>query len=347
MKEILRAHFQKYPEMQPQDAVKLCFQSEFGGGHMIPSKERALARLTDEIEQTPQTDGTLLEDIGGYYRLYLRSMQNSGLRPETLNGLFCYTAAHACGTKEGFAQKLEALEEITNEGGAPFAPGDLAQYLAEYRAQGSPVVSHTPHYREHYSPAYRLVPRETARLLPLLCAIDKVLCEKGTVCVGIDGMCGAGKSTLAAVLQQVYDAQLMHMDDYFLPFARKTPERLAEPGGNVDYERFYEEVARVPPGEAICYRAFDCSTGALGEPVNVPAAPVRIVEGSYALHPYFGDIYDVRAWISVTPEMQRERILHRNGPEMLRRFVEKWIPMENHYAQANSLPRGCVEISGT
>ena len=68
--------------------------------------------------------------------------------------------------------------------------------------------------------------------------------------VAIDGPCASGKSTLGALLRGVYGANLFHMDDYFLPFARKTPERLAEPGGNVDYERFFAEVAGRPAGAA-------------------------------------------------------------------------------------------------
>ena len=32
------------------------------------------------------------------------------------------------------------------------------------------------------------------------------------------------------------------MDDYFLQPYQRTEERLAEPGGNVDYERFKEEI---------------------------------------------------------------------------------------------------------
>ena len=40
MKEILLEHFHRYPQMQLQDAVKLLYQSEFGGGHMITSPEK-------------------------------------------------------------------------------------------------------------------------------------------------------------------------------------------------------------------------------------------------------------------------------------------------------------------
>lgn len=346
MQGILRAHFEKYPQMQAQDAVKLCYQSEFGGGHMIPDPAYALKRLKEEIAQTEQTGGALLEEIGGYDRLYLRALFESGLRAETVSGLFCYTANHACGTMEGFEKRLSALEELAKAGNAPFSAQELAEYLEKYRAQGCPAVSHTAVYRESYSPAYRLVPKETARLLPVLRSIDRVLAEKGAANVAIDGMCGGGKTTLAQILAEIYGAQLFHMDDYFLPFERKTPERLAEPGGNVDYERFEEEIACRKLDEPVLFRAYDCSCGELGEWQKVEPNKVRIVEGSYSMHPHFGDIYDVKMWVQIDPQLQKERILRRNGEQMLRRFVNEWIPMENHYAEAFGVPQKCITVSG-
>jgi len=344
--EILKKHFERYPLMQPQDAVKLCYQSEFGGGHMIPDRERALVRLQEEIRETEQTGGGLLENIGGYDRLYLRAIEKSGLRAETVNGLFCYTAARACGTTEGFEEKLGVLLRLAQEGNVPFSAEALSDYLSGYRAEGCPAVSHTQAYRENYGPAYRLVPKETVRILPVLQAIDRSLSEKGTASVAIDGMCGGGKTTLAAIIAEIYGAQLFHMDDYFLPFERKTPKRLAQPGGNVDYERFWAEVGSVPLNEPVRFRAYDCSCGELGEETEIAPNKVRIVEGSYSMHPHFGDIYDVKAWVEIDGQLQRERILRRNGEKMLQRFVNEWIPMENHYAQAYGIAEKCIRISG-
>ena len=60
--------------------------------------------------------------------------------------------------------------------------------------------------------------------------------------VGIDGMAAAGKTTLAAELADKFCGEVIHMDDFFLPFELRTAERLKEPGGNVHYERFIDEV---------------------------------------------------------------------------------------------------------
>ena len=63
----------------------------------------------------------------------------------------------------------------------------------------------------------------------------------------------------------------------------------------------------------------------------MPWQPLVIIEGSYSHHPYFGDAYDLRVFLEVTPPEQRNRILKRNGEFMLERFVNEWIPKENAY----------------
>lgn len=179
-------------------------------------------------------------------------------------------------------------------------------------------------------PRLDLLP-EDAPFQTLFDAIDRLLSRQDWVWTAIDGRCASGKSTLGARLREVYGANLFHMDDYFLPFARKTPERLAEPGGNVDYERFRAEVLTPKRGAAIPWRAFDCAAQTLG-PVQV-AKPARltIVEGSYSLHPALRDAYDLKVFLSIDPDRQSGRILKRNGPEKHVRFLSEWIPLEEAY----------------
>jgi uridine kinase len=128
------------------------------------------------------------------------------------------------------------------------------------------------------------------------------------------------------------------MDDFFLRPEQRTEERYAEIGGNVDYERFQEEVLLpLRAGQAFSYRPFDCKTFTLSEPVSVQPKRINIIEGSYSHHPYFGDPYDLKVFLSITPELQRERVLQR--PAFLhQRFFEEWIPMENRYFKVFDIP---------
>lgn len=157
----------------------------------------------------------------------------------------------------------------------------------------------------------------------------------GNHAIAIDGRCAAGKSTLAGRLSEKLGAGVVHMDDFYLPVSMRTRERLAEPGGNVYYERFQEEVLPFLKQEKpFSYQRFDCSIMDLGEKVQVPASRFTIVEGAYSCHPKLGEYMSLRVFMDVEPEVQRERIRKRNGEECLEAFEQKWIPMEEAYFKA-------------
>ena len=163
------------------------------------------------------------------------------------------------------------------------------------------------------------------------------------IILAIDGRCGSGKTTLAGMIAQRYRAEVIHMDDFFLQKDQRTPERLAEPGGNVDRERFRREVILpiLEGKEQFEYQRYDCSRQEFGETVRIVKSPLIVIEGAYSCHPYFGDIYDIRIFMDVDPAEQRRRILSRNGPEMLPRFVSEWIPMEELYFKTFRIKEKC------
>ena len=134
----------------------------------------------------------------------------------------------------------------------------------------------------------------------LLTVIRALLGRQTRVIAAIDGRCGAGKSTLAAQLQAQLSCRVFHMDDFFLRPEQRTAARLAQPGENVDHERFLLEVLQPAlRGEAVVYRPFRCARQALDEPVTVPSARLTIVEGAYACHPALWDSYDLRVFLTV------------------------------------------------
>jgi len=171
--------------------------------------------------------------------------------------------------------------------------------------------------------------------------IKELLAEKDMVIVAIDGKCTSGKTTLASKLAEIYDCNVFHMDDFFLRPEQRTPERFAEVGGNVDYERFNEEVL-IPlnAGQAFSYRPFDCGTFSLADSIFVTPKKLNIVEGTYSHHPHFGNPYDLKILLTVDENTQRQRILER--PVFLhKRFFEEWIPMENRYFRGFDIPDRC------
>ncbi len=160
LSEILRAHAAKYPAMEVTDAVKLIYQNEFGGGHMITNSDACLAYLRREYAMTPkETDRELLEQIGnGIVRVHLAALPEDRL--ENLGSAFIRSANAHKGNLESFLEKLALLRRLTGEGMFSFDLAALDAYLAVYAAAGYPAVSHSDAYRMAYKPAYRIVKRE-------------------------------------------------------------------------------------------------------------------------------------------------------------------------------------------
>ncbi len=352
LRAFLLDYVQKWPQLELTDLIKLLYQAAFGCGHFAPGEERVTAFLDQELAQT-QADpcGGMIETVpGGYARVHIAPYAAQGMRVHTLARLFMLTADAPAqeGAAAWFGAALDLLLSMADAGELPFAPQDASAQIAAYRAAGCPSVHHSEAFRAAYHPAYRIVRAQYAQLLPVFAAIDRLLDEKERVIVAIDGNSGAGKSTLAQLLKQVYaDAALVHMDDFFLQMHQRTPERFKTPGGNVDHERFLDEVlAPMRRGEAFVYRPFDCARMAVGEGTEIVPAKLCIVEGSYSLHPALESAYDLRLVLRISPAAQVERILKRNGPQMLGRFVNEWIPMEDLYFDATRIETRCDLILG-
>lgn len=177
--------------------------------------------------------------------------------------------------------------------------------------------------------------------------IARSLAESGSLVVSIDGCCASGKSTLAQRLCADLDGDLICADDFFLPTALRTPERLNEPGGNIHYERFLEQIikpllARPDSLPVLQWEHFSCSSLSYSpDPCRTAGKPLLIVEGAYCMRPEFRSAYDISFFLSTSYENQLERIQKRNGAERLNAFIEKWIPMENRYFAFYDVSRCC------
>lgn len=344
IKEILSEHFARYPAMQPRDAIKLVYQHTFGGEHLVTDEIAALNRLTVELGQlTYGAHVPLSEPIGnGLCRLQLRAVPQQIMPPDILNRLFIQGTRPIKGDRDGFSKKLGQLREMAGKGAAPFATRDFDQYLKEYEKAGCPVVSHSGIYRRYYHPAYRVMPDRIVSFWPLFWAISRLLQRKDRVVLGLDGMAAAGKTTLAALLSEVYSGAVIHMDDFFLPGELRTPDRLSQPGGNVHYERFKAEVSpHLRENEAFSYAPFDCHAMAYAPLVTVSPSRLMVVEGAYSLHPALGIDFDLKVFLTVPEQEQMSRILTRNGAGMAGQFQKQWIPMERAYAEAYRIPESC------
>ena len=172
--------------------------------------------------------------------------------------------------------------------------------------------------------------------------VESLLMRQERVLLAIDGCSCAGKTTLAAQLGVLLNANVFHMDDYFLQPQMRTPERLSQPGGNVDAERFLADVLLpASRGETAAVQKYDCHADLLLPLVSYPPQRVSIVEGAYSLHPLLRDFYDIRIFYRIEPDLQSSRILARNGAEALKVFQSRWIPLENRYFEGLHIQSLC------
>ena len=159
LEDVLLQHFDRYPGMQPQDAVKLVYQQEFGPGHLIREEKKALEFLRQEMAGAgePLPGEALYESIGsGLCRLNLRPCKAKGIPAEDVLRLFVDTANSMQGEKKNFAAGIRVLQKLAEEDETPFEPVLLDIFLAKY-PKSCPAVHHSDAYRMQYLPAYRVV----------------------------------------------------------------------------------------------------------------------------------------------------------------------------------------------
>lgn len=340
-RELLLAHYRKYPILQIRDVFKFLFQSVFGCEHMVPSEERAISYITDEYENMNRDVQMEIEELDGNYSRVPLAYIDRGLSAETFGKLFCASAEKESGDVDTLRLKLDVARELAEEKLLPFDVCDFTAAVVKWENEGFPPVHHSDEFRNAYKPSYRLIYNDYLPFLPFFAELDLRL-KKGKVNLAVEGGSASGKTTLGKLISKLYDCNIFHMDDFFLRLEQRTPERFAEAGGNVDRERFLEEVLLpLSRNEEFSYQKFDCSTMSLGEYANVTPKMLNVTEGAYSMHPDLAMFYDFSVMLDITLERQRARILKRNSPAFAERFFNEWIPMEQKYFSAFGIHEKC------
>lgn len=337
----LKSQLELHPSMQPQDVIKLCYQAAFGAEHLLFDKERAFNYFNKEYANIESHTGNLdkkfsnclYEQISdNIYRINLAIWRATGMPSEWLFEMFVNSMKPVENGKDLFLEYLNSIEENFTDLHVPFSWAEWVAYKENYLKDGVRAVHHSQTYRDSEKPAYRIVDARFVRLLPLLQKASQLQTTNSAKVIAIDGRAASGKSTMADDLKLVLGAGIIHMDDFFLPPVLRTEERFKQPGGNVHYERFIEEVIPHLSSDAeFSYHRFDCHVMDYNGKRFVDTSKWRVVEGAYSLHPILGDYADLKVFSTIDSKTQMERITNRNGAEMAERFRTAWIPMEETY----------------
>src|SRR5688500_11108251 len=142
--------------------------------------------------------------------------------------------------------------------------------------------------------------------------------------VGVDGLGGAGKSSLAtAIAAAVPQARVVSVDD----FAR---------AGLLGWDRalFVTQVLQpLLAGRSARYQRWDLLRDEGLDWVVVPPGLPVIVEGVSATDVRVPVPWDLTLWVDVPAEERRRRIAVRDPPALMRRWEEEWWPPEEEYAR--------------
>lgn len=328
-----QAHWARYPAMEPQDFCKLAYQSEFGPAHMLESPDKALAALREEWKQSG-TESKPPEPIGGgLCRFHITQALSTLWELPLAERLLQRTAALTKGSPEGLSEKLDRLSALP-------VPG-MGAYLERYRREGCPSVRHSEAFRNAYGPHYRVLRMEFAGFLPALVPLEKLARSGKPAFAAIDGRCGSGKTSFA-VLADVLSgpSAVVHMDGFYLPPERREEDWMEVPAGNMDLERFREEVLL---GRRC--RSYDCRTGRLEAPVEL-REPLVIVEGTYSQHPSLAAFYSCKIFLTCGREEQTRRLQAREG-DYFPTFDRVWRTLEERYFAACGTASGAGLVVDT
>ena len=173
--------------------------------------------------------------------------------------------------------------------------------------------------------------RDKAKVLAL---IQRATAASLTTLIAIDGLGGAGKSTLAAqVREALEDAAVVGVDDFYRPIAATERARLGPKEGYdryFDWERLRDEVLVPLSRESRArYRRYDWATNRLAEWHEVEPGSVVIVEGVYSTRPELRPYFGATVYVD-TPRAQRlARMLDRGYENLL--WAEHWMAAEDWY----------------
>lgn len=332
LKQTVLEHIKKYPEIELQDILKMLFQNEFGPKHLAENEIECFKSLSTEINSIDYNENEeLFEDIGcDALRLNLKAIP-VGTDLNYINKIIVNSASEFCGTNEKLVVKFGLLVVMAENQEIPFDIERVRDETNAFAKNGFKPISHSEVYKQNYSPSYRVISKKYKELVETVIALRNLDFNKKHIVISIDGNSASGKSTLAENLANLLNGEVVHCDDFFLPQEMRTDKRLSEIGGNIHYERLKEEVIdKLRKPTVISYKAYNCQNSSFKNKFLMNKK-IIIVEGAYSSHPYFGNYADFKIFLKVDEETQKERILKRNGEEMLKRFINEWIPKENKY----------------
>ena len=156
-----------YPKARLLDIYKSSFQDYMGAEHLVADTASARAYLEQEIATTDINDLMPWQYEpcgvnGNYVRVSLRVVIEGFITPDELLDAFIGSAnTDGRPTVESWAERWHDIIAIIDRMNLDLPDYDEdRQFIEQVLSQGKYAISHSPDYRDAYSPHYRIVKRE-------------------------------------------------------------------------------------------------------------------------------------------------------------------------------------------
>ena len=178
--------------------------------------------------------------------------------------------------------------------------------------------------------------------------------QKTHLLVAIDGLGGAGKSTLAQLLKEHLKAlgwivAVVKHDDFYLPSHQRENQQVGAIGRDFDWERLRDQVLTpIREGRSAHYQRYDWETDVLAEWHTISASDAVLVEGVYTMRRELTHLYDLKIWVECLRAIRLVRGIARDGEQARTIWEQDWMPKEDDYVKTH-LPheRANLLMNGT
>lgn len=147
--------------------------------------------------------------------------------------------------------------------------------------------------------------------------------KKKLAFVAIDGMQGAGKTTLVRhIISTVPDVQILYLDNFY-----RGPEKK-------DHTRILPDVIQpLKDGKTAHFQIYDWSTDKIIDAKPILPNGIILVEGTYAMDKRLISEYDLTIWVKCPWEVGLKRALVRDNYDFQDLWEEKWVPEAREYVK--------------